>query len=199
MTGVIIHIAVLTAALVTPDAGVSGRGAAADGGAGPAGRSPASRAAVEAALAKAGGGADLARLATTAEGTLIAIASDKTAAETLRARALSSLAYARDLRVQSFLENFVVGRTPAFDATDRALVRRAAVALGWQGDPRLVETVAPLLDSADPDVRLDAAIALGLGRARNAEAPLRARLATETDTAVRQQIEAALRAVTAAR
>jgi HEAT repeat protein len=198
MTGAIIHIAVLTAALVTPDAGVSGRGAAADGGAGPAGRIPAARAAVETALAKAGG-ADLARLAATAEGTLIAIASDKTASDTLRARALSSLAYARNLRVQSFLENFVVGRTPAFDASDRALVRRAAVALGWQGDARLVETVAPLLDSADPDVRLDAAIALGLGRARNAEAPLRARLATETDSAVRQQVEAALRAVTAAR
>ena len=63
----------------------------------------------------------------------------------------------------------------------------------------MVEVLAPLLDNGDADVRLDAAAALGLARAREAEAPLRARLAVETDAAVRRQIEAALKAVTATR
>ena len=63
----------------------------------------------------------------------------------------------------------------------------------------MVEVVAPLLDHSDVDVRLDAAAALGLARAREAEAPLRARLALESDAGVRRQIEAALKSVTAAR
>ena len=60
-------------------------------------------------------------------------------------------------------------------------------------------SLAPLLDNSDADVRLDAAAALGLARARDAEGPLRARLAVETDPAVSRQIEAALKAVTATR
>jgi len=196
MTGAIIHIALLTVVLAVPDAGTPARGSGADGG---ASVKLSARAEVEAALSKAGGPAELTRLATTAQGALIAIASDRAASETLRSRALSALAYARNLRAQTFLENFIVGKTPPLDATDRVLIRHAVVALGWQGDPRLVETVAPLLDNADSDVRLDAAIALGLGRTRSAEAPLRARLATETDGAVRRQIEASIKAVTAPR
>jgi HEAT repeat protein len=196
MTAAIIHVGLLLAALAPPDAGAPAR-APGDGGAGASAKVSA-RAEVETALGKAGG-AELQRLAATAQATLMMIASDRSTAETLRARALSALAYARNLRAQTYLENFVVGRTPPLDATDRVLVRHAAVALGWQGDARLVETVAPLLDNADADVRLDAAIALGLGRTRSAEAPLRARLATETDAAVRRQIEASLKAVTAPR
>lgn len=196
MTGAIIHITLLLAVFAAPDAGGSAHGPGADGG---ASAKLSARAEVEATLGKAGGAAALARLAATAQGTLMAIASDRAASETVRSRALSALAYARNLRAQTFLENFIVGKTPPFDATDRVLLRHAVVALGWQGDPRLVETVAPLLDNADSDVRLDAAIALGLGRGRSAEAPLRARLAIETDGAVRRQIEASLKAVTAPR
>jgi HEAT repeat protein len=198
MTGAIIHVGLLLAALAPPDAGAPARAPGGDGGAGASAKVSA-RAEVEAALGKGGGAVEMQRLAATAQATLMAIASDRSTAEAVRARALSALAYARNLRVQTFLENFVVGRTPPLDATDRVLVRHAAVALGWQGNARLVETVAPLLDNADADVRLDAAVALGLGRTRSAEAPLRARLATETDAAVRRQIEASLKAVTAPR
>jgi HEAT repeat protein len=205
MTGAIIHIGLLLTALAVADAGTpargpSGGGAGGASGAGGAGspRKVSARLEVEAALGKAGP-ADLQRLAATAQGSLMAIASDRTSAEIIRARALSALAYARNLTAQTFLENFIVGRTPPLDPTDRVLIRHAAVALGWQGDARLVEIVEPLLDNADIDVRMDAAVALGLARTRSAEAPLRARLATETDGAVRRQLEASLRAVTATR
>ncbi len=197
MTGAIIHIAWLLAGLASQGDAGSSRDAGRDGGA----LSPpavSARAEVEAALGK-GGAAELQRLAATAQGPLMVIASDRTRSETVRSRALSALAYARNLRVASYLENFIVLATPSSDATDRVLLRRAAVSLGWQGDGRLVETIAPLLDHTDPEVRLDAAIALGLGRTRSAEAPLRARLANETDSAVRRQLEASIKAVTAPR
>jgi HEAT repeat protein len=197
MTGAIIHVTLLLAAFALADAGLPVHGSGGEGGAGATAKVPA-RLEVETALGKAGV-AELQRLAATAQGPLMAIASDPTAAEAVRARALSALAYARNLRIQAFLENFIVGRTPPLDATDRVLVRHAAVALGWQGDARLAEIVGPLLDNADVEVRMDTAVALGLGRTRSAEAPLRARLATETDSGVRRQIEASLKAVTAAR
>ncbi len=101
--------------------------------------------------------------------------------------------------MHAFLENFIIERTPSSAVTDRALLRRAATSLGWQGGARVVDVLGPLLESADADVRLDAAAALGLARSREAETPLRARLAVETDAAVRRQIEAALKAVTATR
>jgi HEAT repeat protein len=204
MTGAIIHIGLLLTALAVADAGTQARGpsggaggATGAGGAGLRGKVSA-RLEVETALGKAGA-ADLQHLAATAQGSLMAIASDRTSSEMIRARALSALAYARNLAAQTFLENFIVGRTPPLDPTDRVLIRHAAVALGWQGDARLVEIVEPLLDNADVDVRMDAVVALGLSRTRSAEAPLRARLATETDGAVRRQLEASLKAVTAAR
>jgi hypothetical protein len=200
MKGAIIHVASLLAGLTvsaSSGAGASAGPARPDGGA----DSPklAARAEVETALGKGSGPAELQRLAATAERTLMTIAADPAASETVRARALSALAFARNAHVQAFLENFVIGKTPSSDRADRVLLRHAVVALGWQGDPRLVETLAPLLENADSEVRLDAAVALGLGRTRDAEAPLRARLATETDPAVRRQIEASLRAVTASR
>jgi HEAT repeats len=197
MTGAIIHIAWLLAGLASQGDAGSSRGAGRDGGA-QAPPAVSARAEVEAALGK-GGAAELQRLAATAQGPLMVIASDRTRSEMVRSRALSALAYARNLRVASYLENFIVLATPSSDATDRVLLRRAAVSLGWQGDGRLVETIAPLLDHTDREVRLDAAIALGLGRTRSAEAPLRARLANETDSAVRRQLEASIKAVTAPR
>jgi len=153
------------------------------------------RADVQAALAKNPGPAELRRLADSAEPEVIAVAGDRALSEAVRGRALSALAYARSGRSHAFLENFIIRETPSRDPTDHVLVRRAAMALGWRSGPRLTEVLAPLLDSDDRDVRLDAAAALGLGRPRDAEKPLRARLAVETDPAVKRQLESALRAV----
>jgi HEAT repeat protein len=150
---------------------------------------------VEATLAKAPGPGELQHLVESAEPIVIAIAEDRAASEAVRGRALSALAYARSGRSHAFLENFIIRETPSREPTDHVLVRRAAMALGWRSGPRLTEVLAPLLDSDDRDVRLDAAAALGLGRPRDAEKPLRARLAVETDPAVKRQIEAALSAV----
>jgi len=155
---------------------------------------PPNRAEVEAALRKEGD-ANLPRLAAEAEAILMAIADDKAVEGPVRGRAVAALAYARTARAHTYLENLVLRRATSSDLTDRLLVRRGAVALGWQAGPRVVDIVAPLLDHGDPEVRLDAAVALGLCRARGAEAPLRARLAQEQDPAVRRQIESALRTV----
>ncbi|HLK92566.1 MAG TPA: HEAT repeat domain-containing protein [Polyangia bacterium] len=160
---------------------------------------PSPRAELEAALAKGASPAELQHWAATADGLLMTLAADPAAAEAVRGRALAGLAYARNGRAHAFLENFVIEKTPSSDRVDRLLVRRAAISLGWQGGPRVVEVLAPLLDSADAEVRVDAAAALGLTRAREAEAPLRARLAVESDAGVKRQLEAAVKAVTAAR
>jgi HEAT repeat protein len=189
MAGAIIQITVLLTGLVAADAGAPSNDH---------GRTP-TRVEVESALAKDGGPRQLQHWAATADGILTALAADRAVAETVRARALSALAYARTFRVHAFLENFIIEKTPSSAPVDRVLLRRAATSLGWQGGARVVEILSPLLDNSDADVRLDAAAALGLTRAREAEAPLRARLTVETDVAVRRQIEAALKAVTAVR
>ncbi len=178
----IIHVACL-AALV-----------AADGGA-----AAPTRHDVEAALSKDPGPSELRKLAASAEPALAAIAGDAAAPSPVRGRALSALAYARSGRAHAFLENFIIKKTPSRDPADHALVRRAAMALGWQSGPRLTEVLGPLLDSDDRDVRMDAAAALGLGRAHDAEKVLRDHLAVETDPAVKQQIASALKAIAPAR
>jgi HEAT repeat protein len=189
MAGAIIQITILLSGLVAADAGAPSKDHP---------NTP-TRVEVESALAKDGGPRALQHWAATADGILTSVAADRATAETVRARALSALAYAKTSRVHAFLENFIIEKTPSSAPVDRVLLRRAATSLGWQGGGRVVEVVAPLLDNGDADVRLDAAAALGLARARDAERPLRARLAVEADPAVRRQIEAALKAVTAAR
>jgi HEAT repeat protein len=155
------------------------------------------RADVETVLKKEGrsGEQELPRLAASAEPILIAIAGDAAAEASLRARAVAALAYARTARAHVFLENLVLRKTPSSDPDDKLVLRRAAVSLGWQSGPRVVDILAPLLDHTDADVRLDAAVALGLCRAARAEVPLRAHLDEEPDPAVRRQIEASLRAL----
>ncbi len=194
MAGAIIHIATLLTALVASDGGAPSNDQAK-----PPHAKPSPRAELEAALAKGASPAELQHWAATADGLLMTLAADPAVGETVRGRALAALAYARNGRAHAFLENFVIEKTPSSDRLDRLLVRRAAVSLGWQGGARVVEVLAPLLDSTDADVRVDAAAALGLTRAREAEAPLRARLAVESDAAVKRQLEAAVKAVTAAR
>jgi len=189
MAGAIIHIMVLLAGLVAADAGTPSNDRA---------KTP-TRVEVETALGKGGSPGELQHWAASADGILTALAADRTASETVRGRALSALAFAKTSRAHAFLENFIIEKAPSSAPVDRVLVRRAAGSLGWQGGARVVEVLGPLLDNGDPDVRLDAAAALGLARARDAEGPLRARLALETDPAVRRQIEAALKAVTATR
>lgn len=164
-----------------------------------AGAAGPTRAEVEAALRKSGpeGEADLPHLAGSAEAVLLSIAGDQAAEGPLRARAIAALAYARTARVHVFLENLVLKKGTSSDGTDRLLLRRAMVALGWQSGPRVVDIIAPLLDHGDAEVRLDAAVALGLCRAAKAEAPLRAHLDQESDAAVRRQIEASLRMLAA--
>jgi len=174
----IIHVACLVA-LVAADAGAPAP----------------TRHDVQAALDKAPGPTELRRLAETAEPALIGIADDATLPAATRGRALSALAYTRSGRSHAFLENFIIKKTPSRDPADRGLLRRAAMALGWRSGPRLTEVLGPLLDSDDRDVRLDAAAALGLGHAHDAERVLRDRLAIETDPGVKQQIEAALKAI----
>jgi hypothetical protein len=199
MGGAIIHIGCLFAALVAVDGGAPSNDQP-SGDHAPAARPAATtRADVEAALGKGGAPAELQRWAASADGILMTVAADRAVSVTVRGRALAALAYARTARVHGFLENFVIERTPSSAAADRVLLRRAATSLGWQGGARVVDLLAPLLDNADADVRLDAAAALGLARSREAEAPLRARLAVENDAAVHRQIEAALKAVTAPR
>jgi len=189
MAGSIIQITILLTGLVAADAGAPSKGR---------GKTP-TRVEVESALAKDGGPSELQHWAATADGILTTVAADRAVTESVRARALSALAYARTSRAHAFLENFIIEKAPSSAPVDRVLLRRAATSLGWQGGARVVEILGPLLDHTDADVRLDAAAALGLARARNAEGPLRARLAIEADPAVRRQIEAALKAVTAAR
>jgi hypothetical protein len=197
MAGAIIHITCLLAGLVSVDGGAPSKDHSA-GDPTRADKKP-TRAEVEASLAKSSAPADLQRWAASADGILTALAADRGASETVRGRAVAALAYARTARVHAFLENFVIEKTPSSAEIDHLLLRRAAVSLGWQGGARVVELVAPLLESTDADVRLDAAAALGLCRDRSAEAPLRARLAAETDAAVKRQLESALKAVTATR
>jgi HEAT repeat protein len=175
----IIHVTLL-AALLAADAGAPAASTRHD---------------VEAALNKNPNPTELRQLAQTAEPTLIAIAGDRAASPSARGRSLAALAYARSGWAHAFLENFIIKTTPSREPADHVLLRRAAMALGWQSGPRLSEVLAPLLDSEDRDVRLDAAAALGLGHAHDAERPLRARLEVETDPAVRHEIQAALTAI----
>ena len=106
---------------------------------------------------------------------------------------MEALTYVRTPATRDFLENFLIRKRPSSDAVDHILLRKAAMALGWQAGPRSVDAVAALLDHPDPEVRLDAVVALGLTRARSAEKPLRDRLAAEPDATVRAQIESQLR------
>ncbi|MEA2696036.1 MAG: hypothetical protein QOI66_307 [Myxococcales bacterium] len=124
---------------------------------------------------------------------LFAIVDDRAAAPALRARALAALGLVRTPAAHEFLENLLIRKLPSSDPTDRLLLRKGAVALGWQSGPRVVETLTPLLNHPDPDVRLDAVVALGLARNRTAEKPLQDRLTHEDDANVRRQITTQLR------
>jgi HEAT repeat protein len=191
--------AVMAAAIALLAAAAGGLGAAPPGASSTGAEGPApapSRAEVEARLQRGTRGldpAEAAAIAHDAAGLLMRIADDRAAAPILRTRAMSALAYAGVPAAHDFLENFLIRTLPSRDATDRSLLRKAAVALGWQAGGRAVEILAQVLDHPDPEVRLDAALALGLTRAQAAVKPLRAQLAHETDAGVRAQLESQIK------
>jgi HEAT repeat protein len=130
---------------------------------------------------------------------LIEIAGDGKTEVLLRSRAVSTLSYFPTSAARKFLESTVGAKASSTDATDRLLVAKAAVALGWLGGVRVPDQLAPLLDHPDPDVRLDAAIGLGLTRLPSAAEVLRKRLDIETAARVRAQISRQIQVIEASR
>ena len=145
------------------------------------------------------GPVDLNTIGAGAEDALIAIAGDRTAEAVLRARATSAMAHAASPRARAFLMEVVTrGATqdPATATpTDRLVLRRAAVALGWQGGPGAPLPLGQLLVHPDPDVRTDAAVGLGLTRLAPAANLLRNHLALEKDARVRGHVARQLQSI----
>jgi hypothetical protein len=130
---------------------------------------------------------------------LIEIAGDGKTELLLRSRAVSTLSYFPTPAARKFLEATVAGKAESQDPGDRLLVGKAAVALGWLGGAQVPDLLAPLIDHPDPDVRLDAAIGLGLTRLPSAAEVLRKRLDVETVDRVRAQISRQIQVIDAAR
>jgi HEAT repeat protein len=97
--------------------------------------------------------------------------------------------------VHAFLARLIDEKATTTDQAERLVLRRAAITQGWLAGPDAAARLASLFVNADPEVRVDAAI--GLGLTRSAEAPdlLRRQLGSETVPRVRDQIERQLRAL----
>lgn len=134
-------------------------------------------------------------LGTSADRVLIQIGGDTKEEILIRTRAVSALAAFPNADARKFLEATVDANAAASKPDERLLLRKATVALGWIGGSSVPARIAPLLDHADPDVRLDAAIALGLTRAEAAADPLRRRFEKEPVAPVRAQIGRQLRII----
>jgi HEAT repeat protein len=130
---------------------------------------------------------------------LIEIAGDGKTEVLLRSRALSTLSNFPTPAVRKFLETTVTSKATSADPTDRVLVGKAAVALGWVGGTGVPDQLAPLLDHVDADVRLDAAIGMGLTRLPSAAELLRKRLDIEQVERVRAQISRQIQVIDASR
>ena len=166
------------------------------GPAAPAGRPD--RAAVEARLranTPPRSAADWQAVGTGIDEILIAIAGDAKAELKLRARAVSALGVVSTRPGRAFLETVVKQKASATDAGDKLLLRKAALALGWVGGTLVPGQLGPLLAHPDPDVRIDAAIGLGLTRSEEAADLLRIRFDVETVPKVRSQIGRQLRLI----
>ena len=74
----------------------------------------------------------------------------------------------------------------------RGLLRNAAIALGNHHDPRAVPVLVESLADEEPLIRGAAAWALGRIGTAGAIAALQARLPTEADPAVQEELQAAL-------
>jgi len=126
---------------------------------------------------------------------LARIADDGKAHEILRVRAVSALAYAKTAAARGTLESILRRKADAPAGVDRLLLRKAAVALGWQNGPGVVARLRPLLSHDDEDVRIDAAIGLGLTRSPAAAVELRARFTDEPAVSVRHQLTKQIKAI----
>jgi HEAT repeat protein len=152
---------------------------------------PPGRAAVEARLkanTQPSTAAEWRGLGAGVEEALLALAGDSKLDVQVRGRAVSALGLVSTRPGRAFLEKLVKERAASNDAGEKLLLRKAAVALGWLGGTAVPGQLGPLLQHPDPDVRLDAAIGLGLTRAEEAADLLRARFAVETVPKVRSQI-----------
>jgi HEAT repeat protein len=114
-----------------------------------------------------------------------------------RARAMSALRLFPSPAVQSFVAKWVETNAKADNATDRLIVRRAAMVLGWMGGPALFDRLEQLFENSDPDTRIDAVLALSLNRGPRTIELLRKRLGAESDPRVRALIERQLTAMDA--
>lgn len=137
--------------------------------------------------------ADLRGLATAPETPLMAIALDGKAKGLIRARAVAALRMVPSPEVRDFLGKLLRSKAKSSEPAERLIVRRAAVALGWLAAPQAPADLALLFENADSEVRVDAAIGLGLTRAADAPIFLRRQLAVESVQRVRNQIERQLR------
>ena len=126
---------------------------------------------------------------------LIAIAGDAKAELQLRAHAVTALGVVSTRAGRAYLEVVVKQKASSTDAGDKQLLRKAALALGWAGGTLVPSQLGPLLEHPDPDVRIDAAIGLGLTRSEEAADLLRVRFDVETVPKVRSQIGRQLRLI----
>ncbi|HEX7597716.1 MAG TPA: HEAT repeat domain-containing protein, partial [Polyangia bacterium] len=132
--------------------------------------------------------ADWRALGTGTDEVLIAIAGDDKADLQLRSRAVTALGTLSTRPVRAFLESVIKQKASATDPGEKLLLRKAVVALGWVGGAAVPALLGPLLKHPDPEVRIDAAIALGFTRSEDAAALLRERFDVETVPKVRSQI-----------
>lgn len=156
-----------------------------------AGGSAAERTKIEAYLAThdVPAASELRAFASVPETALIAIASDANAERLTRARAVAALRLLPSPGVQEFLSKFIRSKAVTTDATERLLLRRAAVALGWMAGSDAPDLLSLLFDNEDEEVRLDAVLGISMSRAWNAADTLRKRLPVESSPRVKQQIE----------
>jgi HEAT repeat protein len=137
--------------------------------------------------------ADLRKLSPSPERPLMAIALDARGDGLVRARAVAALRLLPSPEVQGFLGKLLADKAKSGDSTDRLLLRRGAIALGWMSGPRAETRLALLFENQDPEVRLDAAIGLGLTRSAEAPRLLEKQLEVEAVPRVRAQIEKQLK------
>ena len=129
------------------------------------------------------------------EKTLMAIASDERGERLTRSRAVAALRLLPSPVVQEFLAKLIQDKASTADPTERLLLRRAAVALGWMSGSDAPERLAPLFENQDAEVRLDAVLGIAMSRAATAGPVLRKQLLVEPSPRVRDQIQRQLKAL----
>ncbi|MCG5053964.1 MAG: hypothetical protein KA712_13455 [Myxococcales bacterium] len=117
---------------------------------------------------------------------LIDILRDAAVERALKARAIDALAATGSPVARDHLVRMIA---TAPREADLVLLRRAFLGIGWLRDGRAVQMLAPWLDHAEPEVRLDAAVALNLTRRVDALEALAARRKREKNKLVAGKLE----------